>query len=485
MSAGPLEPSSSHVKTPWYMPTPGKYLVLMLLTQVLFIALANYLFFKKGEPVLFTLGLTALSVFLLAGWLLVQRFRDAKAQFGLSALLLLIVVAAIPCAWLAQAFDQSRRDRGFIEVVAERAEVSFYDAPSNGREDPRIPLLPLGWRAFLISALGSDFFDEVYEVRISKKTAHDDDLETMARLPRLRSIRLWDPSITDAGLAHLKGLRRLRVIWCPTRSPKGEPPSITDAGLAHLKDLTELETVYLGNTSISDAGVVALGGLTKLEEVGFERSAISDAGLENLARNPKLIELGLSASQVTDAGLKKLKGLTKLQKLELGNTTVTDVGMSHLKEITGLRLLDLERTAITDTGLAQIFNLTQLDTLILAKTKVSSQGLEHVAGCVEITHLDLSGTGITDVGIKKIQRFAKLKYLVLDDTAITDSALEQLNGLTSLTLVSIERTGVTEGGVARFRSAVPGCFLIEPSFERRSWSLEDLFLPFVQPLRPQ
>ena len=87
--------------------------------------------------------------------------------------------------------------------------------------------------------------------------------------------------------------------------------NVSDAGLAHLKGLTNLSLI-LGGTQVTDAGLAHLKGLTKL----------------------KLLQL--SGTQVTDAGLAHLKGLTKLRHLTLGGTQVTDAGLVHLKGLTNL-----------------------------------------------------------------------------------------------------------------------------------------------------
>ena len=57
--------------------------------------------------------------------------------------------------------------------------------------------------------------------------------------------------VTDAGLADLKGLKRLTHLYlCDT--------GVTDAGLAHLKGLTELQRLDLIGTTVTDTGVADL-----------------------------------------------------------------------------------------------------------------------------------------------------------------------------------------------------------------------------------
>ncbi len=105
---------------------------------------------------------------------------------------------------------------------------------------------------------------------------------------------------------------------------------VTDADLAHLKGLTALESLSLHNTQVTDAGLVHLKGLTGLQV------------------------LRLDNTQVTDSGLAHLKGLAAMQQLWLNNTQVTGAGLAHLKDLTGLQELWLKNTQVTDASVAEL-----------------------------------------------------------------------------------------------------------------------------------
>ena len=57
--------------------------------------------------------------------------------------------------------------------------------------------------------------------------------------------------MTDIGLAHLKGLTRLRFLYL-------SETGVTDAGLKHLKTMKKLEGLYLVNTRTTSTGVEEL-----------------------------------------------------------------------------------------------------------------------------------------------------------------------------------------------------------------------------------
>ncbi len=83
------------------------------------------------------------------------------------------------------------------------------------------------------------------------KPADDSTLAHVGRLPRLRSLRLDDTAITDAGMVHLEKLENLLDIQL-------DRTNIGDAGLAHLHGLKGLRMVWISGTPITDEGVLDL-----------------------------------------------------------------------------------------------------------------------------------------------------------------------------------------------------------------------------------
>ena len=142
--------------------------------------------------------------------------------------------------------------------------------------------------------------DHLSEVTWLTPVALDDDgLTHIARLYNLARLYLSRP-VTDAGLAQLKVLFRLRMLDL-------ERARITDAGLAHLVGLNGLEELDLTITRISDKGLEHLKGLTNLRELCLDRTQVTDAGLEHLMGLKNLRKLNLSSTKVTQAGIDRLR----------------------------------------------------------------------------------------------------------------------------------------------------------------------------------
>jgi hypothetical protein len=106
---------------------------------------------------------------------------------------------------------------------------------------------------------------------------------------------------------------------------------ITDAGLAHLRGLPQLRSLSLDSTSVTDAGLVHLRFLPELAELNLANTEITDAGLEYVGACAQLEDLDLSGTRVTDAGLVHLQSFRHLKTLRLNPTAVTEDGVEKLQ----------------------------------------------------------------------------------------------------------------------------------------------------------
>ncbi|MGB2809317.1 MAG: redoxin domain-containing protein [Sedimentisphaerales bacterium] len=180
--------------------------------------------------------------------------------------------------------------------------------------------------------------------------------------------------------ANLRGSALKHAVEDLLRSPLMPDAQITDAGMAHLKGLIFLETLRLENRQIGDAGLAHLGGLTSLKT------------------------LYLGGTQVTDSGLAHVKNLTELESLCVHKTEITDAGLEHLKDLTGLGYLCVHHTYVSNTGLAYLQGLSSLKTLSLNNTQVSDGGLVHLKGLTALEKLNLRGTSVSYAGLADLKQ---------------------------------------------------------------------------------
>jgi hypothetical protein len=156
---------------------------------------------------------------------------------------------------------------------------------------------------------------------------------------------------------------------------------ITDAGLAHLLQLKKLRKVRVSKTAVTDAGMTDLAKCEYLEDVDVSQTKIGDFGVWELRALPRLKNLNLYLTLVTDAGLDSFRrgehrSAAKIERLNLDKCPITDAGIPKLASLTGLKWIHLGGTAITDTGLAELKNLEPIKETIVTKTETTQEGIE-------------------------------------------------------------------------------------------------------------
>jgi Leucine Rich repeat len=217
-------------------------------------------------------------------------------RFSMRTMIVLVLVCGGGMGWLVRS---ARVQRAAVAAVTSIGGNVMYDWEWNKR---KAYTASTGWiPKWALDNLGTDYFHTVTSVWLySISTDADKVLIPVGRLTRLEWLSLIGASVSDGGLAQLRGmtsLTRLELDYAP----------ITDAGLVNVKGLTGLTVLSLNGTHITDAGL---------------------AHLKTLAN---LTELNLAGTHVTDAGLVHLKGLKNLAVLNIVNTKITDAGVIELK----------------------------------------------------------------------------------------------------------------------------------------------------------
>jgi hypothetical protein len=135
-------------------------------------------------------------------------------QFGLASLLGLVTLSGIGLALIVSPAQRQRRAVEAIESMGGRVQYEFLSEATVAPE-------------WLQKLVGEGYFRPVTDVS------------------------LYNTQVSDAGLAHVKGLPGLQ--WLSLHNTQ-----VGDAGLEHLKGLASLESLGLKNTQVSDAGVAEL-----------------------------------------------------------------------------------------------------------------------------------------------------------------------------------------------------------------------------------
>ena len=261
------------------------------------------------------------------------------------------------------------------------------------------------------------------------------------------AVTLWKTKATDKDLELIKCFDLVALGLTGTR--------VTDAGLVHIKDMKRLGDLELTDTKVTDAGLAHLTKLGHLGILSLYGTKVTDLGLQHLKPLKSLYLLGLSHTAVTDKGLVHLSELPSLETLILDHLKITDRGMVHLQNLKTLKDIRLGGTEITDKGLEHLQKMPLLRTVELSQTRITGSGLRHLPASTQTLWLPL--TQVDDDGLKHIAHLTKLETLVLNNSKITDEGLKLLERHSSLHDLQIGQTKVTDAGVARLEAALPNC----------------------------
>ncbi len=97
--------------------------------------------------------------------------------------------------------------------------------------------------------------------------------------------------------SNLLNLKRLVLLGAP----------ITDAGLAHLRGLEGLEELDLGFTRVGNAGIAQIRRMKFLHELYLAYTSVTDACIDNVKDMQQLRKIDLTATKVTEAGIQRLR----------------------------------------------------------------------------------------------------------------------------------------------------------------------------------
>jgi hypothetical protein len=230
-------------------------------------------------------------------------------------------------------------------------------------------------------------------------TADGDALKAIARHGPLRALTVTSP-LDDAALALIGRMTRLQRLSLDHRG-------FTDRGLAALRGLTELRELRLFGTSkvpqIGDAGLLHLRGLRRLERVELHYTRLTDAGLAAFATLPRLRELSLEGNRITGTGLVHLSGLP-IERLFLGGEPLTAEGLRHLAALPRLRDLDLSSSGEGRDLMPGLAGVRQLQVLGLNYTGATDAGLTHLAAMKALRQVRLQETRVTTEAVNRLRR---------------------------------------------------------------------------------
>jgi WD40 repeat protein/serine/threonine protein kinase len=295
-------------------------------------------------------------------------------------------------------------------------------------------------------------------ISIELKDANGNDVAVVdGKLPAepffVAGVNLSDnPRVTDAGLANLRGCRRLIGVGASGNA------NLTDVGLAHLDAIPSL--FFLDLTYCANLTGASIRNLTHLRNLqSLKIPTVADAEIHWFGSWPKLRMLQISS--ITDRGLEKLATLQPdLEYLHLsGNTKCTLQPLSNFRRLIYLEINEYHLT----TEVAQV--LAELPALRTISTWGQVPGTFGRLSAVKqlreyYVHYGSDGEYVvTDADFAHLTELSGLEVLSLGGVVPSDAALQQLATMPSLRTLTIgvkpEFRKYTLDRFAKFRELRP------------------------------
>jgi Leucine-rich repeat (LRR) protein len=315
------------------------------------------------------------------------------------------------------------------------------------------------------------------------------DLAPIAKLTKLERLWVYGPKLTTAAFVHIANLTDLKSASLNSSSPildhtdftlaylarldklqslgiRG--PEVTDAGLAHLKGMTGLRTLRLdGVTGVTAAGMKVIAELPNLESLSIAGAHPTEEAFAVLASAPRLKSVSLehggpprpgakvaqttTSATVADKYLETIGRMPALENLSIVNFyssteyVLSDKGLAGLSQASHLRRFKFHGLiTASDAGFAHLGRLGEMTELKLfahgsgsAMPPVTDAALDVVAKLHKLQKLRLDHMPFTDVGIAKLATLPELRFLSLDHGKVTGKLMDELAKFPKLQMVSI------------------------------------------------
>ncbi len=261
-------------------------------------------------------------------------------------------------------------------------------------------------------------------VSLSGPLITDDSLKHLRALAGLAELTLYDSRVTDAGLAHLAGLKNLKKVVAGTFF-LDETSRISGFGFQSLRGSNICDLDLTGG--ITDAGMSAIARLPNLRILWLRDAEVTDAGISRLRSAERLQSLFLYRNQVQGQGFADLARLPDLKSLTILYEPITNAGFEGLCDLRMLRELVIEGVQFSDEAFKAIENLQSLERFVLADNhELGDEGLGHLGALTKLSYLELSGPPISDALLPHLSQLKKLQHLRLIDTSVSDAGVQAL-----------------------------------------------------------
>ena len=295
---------------------------------------------------------------------------------------------------------------------------------------------------------------EIIGIVIESNELTIDDMQLIAQLPDLESVRLKSAFLDDQFVEALSGLTQLKSVDI-------ESTNITDRSLEILKELPNIETLSLRqNVKLSDKAIALFAEFPNLKTLNIlYNNHLSPASLFGLGKLSSLRVLDVRGCQVGDDTLYFISKLENLEELRICSNQVTNEGIEDLVNCKNLKILELQDTSI-EAGCAVFFKeMEKLRSLrIFRAPQFVAKAVSELGVLTNLETLELRGMSCSNDALKALKPLTNLKTVEFSELKGVDAEtiIDVLKAYPKLESIRIFAMLSVDDSVATYLATRPG-----------------------------
>ena len=163
----------------------------------------------KGWTVLVAVGAVGVFLLLTFLWFLLALVFKWRFQYSLLSLMVLMVVVALTCGWLAAEMKAAKEQRAAAEEIRKLGGQLGYDYQRDWLDTTSKPPEP----AWMRGLLGDDLFMSVTDANLTFSEISDPGLEHLKGLTKLQELDVIRTRVSAAGVKKLQQALPKCHIW--------------------------------------------------------------------------------------------------------------------------------------------------------------------------------------------------------------------------------------------------------------------------------
>jgi len=313
-------------------------------------------------------------------------------------------------------------------------------------------------------------FPDMEDLSVQGSEITDAGIAEIARLKRLRKLSLFEVSVTEAGLAHIATMGRLEhLLLCSFEriddsglKKLGEVeslrylalsyPDMTAESLKFLQGLKGLETLSLKDATITGEGLRAARSLKNFTEISLDGCSVTAAGMQCITSLPNLRRLSMWRWGIKADILKLIRTSASIEELTLHAWHIR--ALAPVGQMPRLRRLRLQGHEFVGKGLGGLGRPKSLETLELRGLELRHADVTALASLTWLRSLDLLHTTEGELGslLEKLRGLDMLHTIGLHGMGSGDSVVAYLADFKALREVDLSNATITDAGVAKLAS---------------------------------